>query len=165
LKTLSSRINAGLPSGVAVTAMRELLPHDFSLAEIVKGFNYDIILPEEIGKEDLQRCEADIIRFLDAKSFPVRREVSGKTVLKEIRPLVTGLALDRPSRRIILSAHFGPSGTVRPTELLTFLFGFSPEAARGIRIVKTATHPADFVGPADREIMGTSCRKVSPLTA
>ncbi|MDP3096980.1 MAG: TIGR03960 family B12-binding radical SAM protein [Syntrophales bacterium] len=153
LETIVARINAGLPSGVAVTAMRELPPHDFSLAEIVKGFNYDIILPEEIGEEDLQRCEADILRFLDVKSFPVRREVSGKTVLKEIRPLVTGLALDRPSRRIILSAHFGPSGTVRPTELLTFLFGFSPEAARGIRIVKTATHPADFVGPADREML------------
>jgi len=162
LKTLVARINAGLPSGVAVTAMRELPPHDFSLAEIVKGFDYDIILSEEIGEEDLDRFEADIPRFLDAKSFPVRREVSGKTILKEIRPLVTGLTLDRPSRRIILSAHVGPEGTVRPTELLTSLFGFSPEAARGTRIVKTATQPADFVGPADREIMGTSCRKVSP---
>jgi hypothetical protein len=132
--------------------MRELPPHDFSLAEIVKGFHYDIILPEETGEEDLQRCEADILRFLDAQSFAVRREVSGKTVLKEIRPLVTGLTLDRPSHRIILSAHFGPEGTVRPTELLTSLFGFSPEAARSTRIVKTATRPADFVGPADREI-------------
>ncbi len=45
LKTLVARINAGLPSGVAVTAMRELPPHDFSLAELVKGFVYDIMLP------------------------------------------------------------------------------------------------------------------------
>ena len=163
LKNLVARINAGLPSGVAVTAMRELPPHDFSLAEIVKGFNYDIILPEEIGEEDLERYEADILRFLEAKSFSIRREAGGKTVTKEIRPLVAGLNLDRPSRRVILSAHFGPAGTVRPTDLLISLFGFSPEAARSIRIVKTATHPADFAGEADREIMETACRKVSPL--
>ncbi len=156
LKTLVARINAGLPSGVAVTAMRELPPHDFSLAEIVKGFHYDIILPEGVGEEDLDRFEADIPRFLAAESFPVLREVSGKTVIKEIRSLVTDLALDRPSRRFIISAHFGPAGTVRPTELLTALFGFSPEAARGVRIVKTATRPVDFVGPTDREIfLGT----------
>jgi len=154
LDTLVARINAGLPSGVAVTAMRELSPHDFSLAEIVKGFNYDIMLPEESGEEDLQRYEADILRFLDAESFPIRREMNGKIVFKEVRPLIAGLTLDRPSRRILLSAHFGPAGTVRPTELLTSLFGFSPEAARGARIVKTSTHTADFVGPADREMLG-----------
>jgi radical SAM family uncharacterized protein/radical SAM-linked protein len=151
LKTLVARINAGLPSGVAVTAMRELPPHGFSLAELVKGFVYDIILPEGIAEADLDRFEADILRFFDMESFPVRREANGKAVIKEIRPLVTGLTLDRPSRRIILSAHFGPEGTVRPTELLTALFGLSPEATHRFRIVKTATRPADFAGPADRE--------------
>ena len=65
---------------------------------------------------------------------------------------MTDLALDRSARRICLSAHFGPEGTVRPAELLTSLFGFSPAAAHGVRIVKTATRPADFAGPADREI-------------
>jgi len=155
LKTLMARINAGLPSGIAVTAMRELPPHDFSLAELVKGFVYDIILPEGIGEEDLNRFEADIPRFLNLESFPVHREANGKTITKEIRPLVADLALGRPSRRIILSAHFGPEGTVRPTELLTALFGLSPAATHGVRMVKTSTRPADFAGPADREIMGT----------
>jgi radical SAM family uncharacterized protein/radical SAM-linked protein len=162
LKTLMARVNAGLPAGVEVTAMRELLPHDFSLAELVKGFVYDLLLPEGIAEADLDRFEADIARFLDAERFPVRREANGKATVKEIRPLVADLTLDRSSRRIILSANFGPEGTVRPTELLTALFGFSPEATRGIRVVKTATRPAGFVGPDDREIMGTSCRKVFP---
>jgi radical SAM-linked protein len=156
LKTLMTRINAGLPSGVAVTEIWELPPHDFSLAELIKGFVYDIILPEGIGEEDLDRFEADIPRFLGLESFPVHREVNGKTIIKEIRPLVADLSLDRPSRRIILSVHFGPEGTVRPTELLTALFGLSPTATHGVRIVKTVTLPADFVGPVDREIfMGT----------
>jgi radical SAM family uncharacterized protein/radical SAM-linked protein len=155
LKILMARINAGLPSGVAVTAMRELPPHVFSLAELVKGFVYDILLPQGIAEADLDRFEADILRFLNLKSFPVQREANGKTIIKEIRPLVANLALDRLSRRIILSAHCGPEGTVRPTELLTVLFGFSPEATHWVRIVKTATRPVDFAGPSDREIMGT----------
>jgi radical SAM family uncharacterized protein/radical SAM-linked protein len=152
LKTLMARINAGLPSGVAVTAMRELPPHDFSLAELVKGFVYDIILPEGIGEEDLDRVESGILHFLEAEHFKVNREANGKTVIKEIRPLVTDLALDRSARRICLAARFGPEGTVRPAEILTSVFSFSPAAARGVRIVKTATRPADFAGPADREI-------------
>jgi radical SAM-linked protein len=155
LTTLAARINAGLPSGVAVTAMRELSPHDFSLAELVKGFVYDILLPQRIAEVDLDRFEADILRFLNLESFPVQREANGKTITKEIRPLIADLSLDRLSRRIMLSAHCGPEGTVRPTELLTALFGLSPEATHGVRIVKTATRPVDFAGPADREIMGT----------
>jgi len=151
-KTLVARINAGLPSGVAVTAIRELPPHDFSLAELVKGFVYDIILPGGIGEEDLDRIESRILHFLEAEHFDVNREVNGKTVIKEIRPLVTNLALDRSARRICLAARFGPEGTVRPADLLTALFGLSPAATRGVRIVRTATRPADFAGPADREI-------------
>jgi radical SAM family uncharacterized protein/radical SAM-linked protein len=152
LETLVNRINAGLPSGVRITAIRELRPHDLSLAELVKGFVYDIMLQDKITEADLDRFEADILRFLKADSFPVRREAEGKTTIREIRPLVAELSLDRPSRRIILSAHFGPAGTVRPSELLTALFGFSPEAVRSIPIVKRATRPADTAGVAEREI-------------
>ena len=65
---------------------------------------------------------------------------------------MTDLALDRSARRICLAARFGPEGPVRPADLLTSLFGFPPAAARGVRSVKTATRPADFAGPADREI-------------
>ena len=151
-ESLIARINAALPSGVSVTAMRELLPHDFSLAEIVKGFEYEIGLPEESGEEELHRYEMEIRRFLDAQRFPVRRQMNGKTVTKEVRPFVAGLALDKSSRRIRLSAHFGPAGTVRPAELLTALFGFSHEAARAAPILKVATRPAHFIGPADREM-------------
>ncbi len=152
LKTLVARINAGLPFGVTITAMRELPPHDFSLAELVKGFHYDIIFPEGIGQADLDRFETDIRCFIDAEHFCVPRETNGKKVVKEIRPLVAELVLDRAAHRIRLAANFGPEGTVRPAELLTSLFGLSPEAAHGIRIIKTATRPADFAGAADREI-------------
>jgi radical SAM-linked protein len=152
LKALTARINAGLPSGVAITAMRELAPNDFSLTELIKGYVYEIIFPETVGEEQLKRFETEAARFLSLENFPVRRRSKEKDIVKDIRPLVAGISVDKPFRRIILSANTGPEGTVRPSELLTSLFGFSEEAAGESRIVKTAIRPADFAGPADQQI-------------
>jgi radical SAM family uncharacterized protein/radical SAM-linked protein len=149
---LVARINAALPSGVAITVMRELPANAFSLADLVMGFDYDLVLPADIDEAELVQIETGISRFLDAKSFGIVREVKGKPIIKEIRPHVTGLALDRPSRRILLSARFGPKGTVRPAEILTGVIGFSTEASLRIGVVKTATRLADFAEATDREI-------------
>lgn len=150
--TLMGRINAGLPPGIAITAMRELLPNDFSLAELVKGFIYEIHLPEEIVQRDRECFESALRRFLDSSSFTVHRQSNGKTVIKEIRPLVADLALDPGSPRLTLSAHFGPQGSVRPAELLTDLFGLSPGTVNRARIVKIATRAAHFAGPDDLKL-------------
>ncbi|MCE5263029.1 MAG: TIGR03960 family B12-binding radical SAM protein [Deltaproteobacteria bacterium] len=163
-ETLMVRINAGLPAGMAVTAMQELTPHPPSLAELVAGFVYELWIPPGITDAEMEQIDADIARFLKAESFPVRREAGGKTAVKEIRPLVASLALDKSSRRIILSVHCGPQGTVRPGELLTALFGFSPESARSFRTIKTTTLSADFAGPADRAIF-IGDKNPAPATA
>jgi radical SAM family uncharacterized protein/radical SAM-linked protein len=149
---LAERINAHLPEGILITAIREIGPLDLSLAEAVRGFAYQLLLPPSATEADLDRCEAAAVRFLSSGSFTVRRETEGKRVTREIRPLVADLSLDRPGRRIFLRAHCGPSGTVRPFELLTELFGFSPAEARSITVVKTATLPADSANPGEREI-------------
>ena len=62
---LVARINAALPSGVAITAMRELPANAFSLAELVMGFDYDLVLPEDVGEAELVRIETG--------DFPVSR--------------------------------------------------------------------------------------------
>ncbi|MHB8909523.1 MAG: TIGR03960 family B12-binding radical SAM protein [Syntrophales bacterium] len=152
LTCLTERINGALPSGMMITAMRELPPRAFSLAELVIGFDYDLILPEELAAEELDRIDAAIGAFQGAESFTVTREVKGKPMLKEIRPFVLTLSLDRTSRRIALAARVGPEGTVRPAELITGVLGLSEETLYRIRIVKTETRLADFAGEADRGI-------------
>ena len=147
-----ARINAKLPAGVAITGMHVLPPQPFTLAELVKGFDYDLVLPEDPGTEELDRIEAGIGKFLEAEHFGVGREVDGKPVVKEIRHLVRDLSLDRGRCRVRLSTHFGPLGTVRPSEFLTGVLGFSTESARRVRIVKTGTRLADFAASADHEI-------------
>jgi radical SAM-linked protein len=152
LACLAERINKALPSGMVITAMRELPPRAFSLAELVTGFDYDLILPEELAEEELDRIDRGIRAFQDAESFAVAREVKGKPMLKEIRPFVLTLGLDRGSRRIGLTARIGPEGTIRPAELITGVLGLSDGILHRIRIVKTGTRLANFAGEADREI-------------
>jgi len=150
--TLTARINAALPAGVAVTVMHELPLQTFSLAEMITGFDYDLILPDDFDSTEFTRIEDKIQAFRKAESVVVTRESKGKPVGKDIRPFVAALALDRVSRRVRLSAHFGPEGTIRPAELLSGVFGMTPELLHRIRIVKTAARLADFVGEDDREI-------------
>ncbi|MBU0574745.1 MAG: TIGR03960 family B12-binding radical SAM protein [Proteobacteria bacterium] len=149
---LAVRINAALPAGVAIKAMRELPANAFSLAELIAGFDYEIVLPADVGEAELLGIEAGISRFLAAGSVCVTREAKGKKACRDIRPLVAGVALDRPSRRVLFSARFGPQGTVRPAEFLTGVLDFSAEAVRRIRVVKTATRLTDIASEDEREI-------------
>ena len=149
---LVARINAALPAGVAIEAMRELPANASSLAELIAGFDYEITLPADAGEAELFGIEAGISRFLAAGSFPVTRESKGKKACRDIRPLVAGVALERPSQSVLFSARFGPQGTVRPAEFLTGVLDFSPEAVRRIRVVKTATRLADIASEGEREI-------------
>jgi radical SAM family uncharacterized protein/radical SAM-linked protein len=157
---LTARINAALPMGMRIMAVVELPPHAFSLAELVVGFSYNLILPTDSTDATMDRFDAKIHAFLETGSFHVTREANGKPVIKEIRPFVTDLALDRAGRRILLSARFGPEGTVRPAEALTGVFGLSPEALHRIRIMKTGTQLADFAGSADRRIFSSDSYKM-----
>lgn len=152
LGRLSSRINSALPTGVTITAMRELPAHGFSLAELVVGFAYELILPGDEEDEVLERFEAQIRVFLQAGNFGITRETGGKTAIKDIRAFVTDLALDRASRRILLSARFSPGGTVRPAEVLTGVLGLSMEELHRVRIIKSRTLIADFADRTDRDI-------------
>ncbi len=152
LACLMERINRALPAGMAITAMRELPPRAFSLAELVTGFEYHLILPAELTGDELDRIEAGIDAFREAESYAVTREVKGQPVAKDVRPFVLTLGLDRASRRIDLIARTGPEGTIRPAELITGVLGLDQESLLRIGILKTGTRLADFAGEADREI-------------
>jgi radical SAM family uncharacterized protein/radical SAM-linked protein len=160
---LPALINRGLPEGVRVTAIRELFPDDHSLAKLTAGFQFAIVLPAGLAKAELERIEAAISRFLAEEHFFVKRGDDTKTAfpaqrekIKDVRPFVAQLTLDLPGGVIRLAANSGPLGTIRPAELLTELFGFTPAESLRFRIVKTAVRLAALTGSADRKIMGES---------
>ncbi|MEW6335291.1 MAG: TIGR03960 family B12-binding radical SAM protein [Thermodesulfobacteriota bacterium] len=152
---LLARINAALPEGMRITAMNELPPRTFSLAELVVGFSYDLILPEDERALQTDQIEGRIREFLAADRCLATRQTDGKPVIKDIRPFVTGLALDRTGHQILLSVRFGPGGTVRPAEVLTAVAGIAPELCHRIGVLKTGTQIAEFAGVADRNLFST----------
>jgi radical SAM family uncharacterized protein/radical SAM-linked protein len=152
LDPLIVRINAALPEGVVITAISELAPQAHSLAALVTGFSYDLILPEETDDAELTRIETAIGTFLETESFKIMREAGGKSTVKEIRPFVASLAMDHAGHRIHLSVPFGPNGTVRPAEILTHVLTLPAETLHRTSIIKTATLLSDFAGLADRNI-------------
>lgn len=133
------RINGLLPRGMEIREMRELSPLGPALSAEVRGFRYRIALDGIAELNSLPAIEREIGRFLQAETFSITRESKGKTVTRDIRPFVTELRLDREAREIVLSADFGPKGTVRPQDILTGVCGIGAELARTARILKTGT--------------------------
>jgi len=133
------RINGLLPKGMEIREMRELSPLGPALSAEVRGFRYRIAPAGIADAESLPAIERGIERFLRAESFAIKRESKGKTVVRDIRPFVTELRLDREACEIVLSTGFGPQGTVRPQDILTGVCGIGAEQARTARILKTGT--------------------------
>ena len=79
---LTARINAVLPAGLSMTAICELPPHAFSLAELVVGFAYEFILSGDEDDGSLDRLETKIRAFLQAENFVVTREKTGNRSTK-----------------------------------------------------------------------------------
>lgn len=142
---LQKDINVLLPQGLEILAIGPLTHPAVSLASQVTGFSYAIALPpgESI---DFAELSSKIGVFLQSDSVIITRETKEKRVAKDIRPFVSGLALGKEQRTLLLQVRMSSAGTVRPQEILTEVLGLSHEAARQARIVKTATHWATGEG-------------------
>ena len=136
---LQEEINALLPAGLKILAIKEMTHPAGSLSTLVTGFTYTITLPAD-DSFDLTGLQEKMDAFLQSKTVIIIRETGEKKVAKDIRPFVSRLVLDAEKRALILTALISTAGTVRPLEILTHVLGISPEAALQARIVKTETH-------------------------
>ncbi|MDO8723989.1 MAG: TIGR03936 family radical SAM-associated protein, partial [Syntrophales bacterium] len=143
LDVLREKINARLPAGMKVVAMEEATLGK-ALSEMVRGFAYQIFIPEKFTASDLSTMAERIEHFLQDETFTVVREAKGKTVIKEIRRFVDNLILDRENRQLLMEVRFGAEGTARPLEILTSVLGLDVDTARVMHIVKTETYFGDL---------------------
>ncbi len=141
---LAGRINACLPEGLAVASLEEIPLFAPALGTRIAGFSYamDLAPLESAPGADLAlpALAHRIQTFLAAASFVVSRRKEHRTVTREIRPLVSALALDEEAREVRCTLHAGPEGSVRPLEILVDVLGLPEETARRLPVVKTATH-------------------------
>jgi radical SAM family uncharacterized protein/radical SAM-linked protein len=140
LPRLRDNINTALPTGIRIIAVKEIPLNGKTLFDLVKGFTYRMEIPDNVSNDVAAAFHKKIARFLNAEEFTITRESKGKTVIKNIRPLVRDLAIDPQSRAVILTAMLGAGGaTVRPVDILTEVLGLDDDAAKTIRVIKTDT--------------------------
>ncbi len=137
---LPAAINAALPEGLELTGIAEIFPGAPSLSDLIRGFAYEITLPEGIREQiDWPRTGRNAAEFLAASSFSLVRESKDRTVIREIRPLVSELELSPEAGTLRFRLAFGKEGSVKPAEILTEVLGFDRDLVPllGIRKVET----------------------------
>ncbi|MBN1664615.1 MAG: TIGR03960 family B12-binding radical SAM protein [Deltaproteobacteria bacterium] len=140
LPQLMEKINAALPAGINITAIEEIPSYGKTLFDLVKGFEYRLEIPDAIPDAAVAALDDKVTHFLKAEEFTIIREVKGKAVVKNIRPLVKTLSLDQQSRAIKLAAMLGEGGgAVRPVDILTEVLGLDSDTAKIFRMIKTDT--------------------------
>ncbi len=137
--TLPGRINAFLPAGLVITAVEEIPPFGWSLAERVTGFAFRVGLPGGTPPEEWDRLARRAGEFLAAEQFPVTREAKGKVSTRDVRPLVKRLSVDPDAGAVEVDVAMGPSGSVRPLEILTQVLGIPAAEAVRLAVLKTKT--------------------------
>ena len=136
---LCQKLNARLPLGLSVEGIREVFPGDGELLKNIKGFEYEIRLPEGLAGQRLQELERRIEKFLAGGEFVVTRQGKDGARRKNIRPCVGRLVMDRQVLKIFLLLLQTEEGTARPLEILTHVLGLEEEEARRLRVVKKGT--------------------------
>jgi radical SAM family uncharacterized protein/radical SAM-linked protein len=136
---LCQKLNARLPSGLSVEGIREVFPGDGELLKNIRGFEYEIRLPEGLAGKRLYDLEKRIGEFLGKGECIVIRQGKDKARRKNIRPYVGRLVMDRQVHKIFLLLLQTEGGTARPLEILTHVLGLEEEEARRSRVIKKST--------------------------
>jgi radical SAM-linked protein len=143
IAALRERINCYLPEGMTVFEMVELPQAARSLTELIRGFQYRALLPGTLGEERLVHLEEHIDTFLKAPQFSITKTIKDRTVIRDIRPLVSYLAFDRSTREIIMDVRFSHEGAVRAEDILVHALCLDVPTALETRVIKRATFFVD----------------------
>jgi radical SAM-linked protein len=137
---LMEKINVALPAGLTLTDIKEISSGTPSLPDLIRGFVYEISVPEIITNNvDWLRTEQKAADFLSVSSFQMVRNSKDKTVIRDIRSVVELIEVSKESGTIKVCLLLGKEGTVKPVEILTEVLDFDQEivAMTKIRKVKT----------------------------
>lgn len=137
---LAGAINSGLPEGLEVVEMKEILPGIPSLSDTIRGFVYEITVPERLAADvPWPRVEQKAVEFREASSFSILREKKGRQIVRDIRPQVEALELSKECGTLRLRLLFGSEGGVKPGEILSEVLEFDRDIVPLMRLRKVET--------------------------
>ncbi len=140
---LPDMINPYLPAGMVITGLAALPAEAPAISAALRGFRYAADLPADLDAAALADLEAKIAAFLAAGEFPIVRTVKDRTAIRDIRPLVSDLNLDRPTRRLLMDFLFRNEGAARPEDILIHVLDLDPALPATMNLTKTATFFVD----------------------
>ncbi len=127
------KLNQTLPSGIRIMEGRTLRNDEPAAGVGITAFTYEAIAPDEFTGD----LDDAVSAFLAAETAVVSRKSDKGTKELDIRPMVQAVAVTGPrSFRFILQESGGKSA--KPHEIGQALFGMTPEAARALKVKRTA---------------------------
>ena len=139
LNALISEINSALPHGIEVLDMQMLSYSAKDLAQSLRGFIYELLLPANIDNDRMAVIKENMEKFLAAPLFNIQRLSKGKTITKDIRPFIENMSIDTAGKKVDLTVRHAQSGSARPVDIITNVLGYNADQLGQIRVVKTKT--------------------------
>jgi radical SAM-linked protein len=139
LNLLKSEINSALPEGIEILEISKLSFEEKAIAQMLKGFEYELYLPDTIDSSRLKVMEENIKNFLAASEFKIQKISKGKTVIKDIRPFVQSLILDTAGKKIIFAVPHIQEGSARPTDIIAHVLKSDSDESHNIKVCRTKT--------------------------
>lgn len=137
LNLLKSEINSALPEGIEILEISKLSAAEKAIAQMLKGFEYELYLPDTIDSSRLKAMEENIKNFLEASEFKIQKISKGKTVIKDIRPFVQSLILDIAGKKIIFAVPHIQEGSARPADIIAHVLKSDADESQKIKVVRT----------------------------
>ena len=139
LNSLKTEINSALPLGIEILEIRMLSPDEKTIAQILKGFEFELYLPADIDSSRMNAIEENIEKFLAASTFNIQKLSKRKTVTKDIRPFIQSMILDAAGKKVKFTVNYTPTGSARPADIISHVLKSNADESRKIKVVKTKT--------------------------
>ena len=130
-ESIIERLNGQLPDGVEILDCRAVT-HKASLPKPPETINYEVILPEGDFKPD----ELDLFMAQPNPTITIIRP-KGRLKKIEIKDILVDISL-RGTKKLHLTLASVPGKSLRPAELIAFVFSLPEEQLKQARIIKKA---------------------------
>jgi radical SAM-linked protein len=134
---VAAALNLDFPRGLEVTTAETVGRRFPSIGSSIVGFRYRIDAADLIELRGLQSLQTCLKTFAEAESFPLCKRVKGAERTIDARQFVDGVELEPGA--ITATILFGPTGTLKPAELMATILDLPPDLTAGLRIRKVAT--------------------------
>lgn len=131
-------LDGQLPAGMTIVAAETIKVRSTSIQQRIAAFRYRIDVAALVNGDGGAHIRERIAAFNQCVDFPLMKYAKGRKHTINARPFVPMLQLNEPATVDTTILH-GPTGTVKPTDLLAAVLDLDLQRARSLPVQKVAT--------------------------